>query len=267
MLSLIFKPDSFMQRNIYFFLLLLIGQQLFAQTEPEKGLDPGAVFIDLAYAIQLPEADMKENFSWNSNVGARVGYLLPNNWLFALGGEWIFSDQVKTDVLAPLREANGNLIDITGRMGLTQLGQRGFSINGQVGRIFPLTQKGRRHCIEARLGLGYLQHWVRIRILGDPELLPQLTGDYLLGYDRRSSGLATQQYIGYKYMSQSKLVNLFVGLDFTQGFTKNRRVWNYDTRQPDTDLKLDLLLGLRAGFTIPFFIYTEKTRVDDLDFY
>lgn len=256
-----------MQKYFYLLFCLSLSIQLFAQEEPEEGLEPAAVFVDLAYGFQLPEGNMKEDFGINQNVGARIGYLTPKNWIFAVGGEWIFSDEVKTDVLAPLREANGNIIELTGRMGLTQLGQRGFGINVLAGKLFPLTKKGRRHCIETRFGVGYLQHWVRIRLLGEPELLPQLFGDYINGYDRRTSGIALQQYVGYKYMSRNKLVNLFIGFDITEGFTKNRRVWNYDTRQPDTSQHYDILWGMRAGFTIPFFIYTAKTRIDDLDFY
>jgi hypothetical protein len=68
-------------------------------------------------------------------------------------------------------------------------------------------------------------------------------------------------------MSRSKLVNLFIGMDFTEAFTYNRRFWNFDTRTADKSMHYDILLGFRAGFCIPFFIYSENTDSDELKFY
>jgi hypothetical protein len=234
--------------------------------EPEGEL-PGIVLIDLAYAMQLPAGDMKKDFNFNFNFGSRVSYVLPKNWLFGLNGEWLFSDKIKTDVLAPLRVDNGQIIEITGNMGLTSLGQRGFYLGAHVGHLLSISKAPRRHNLEFRFGAGYLQHWVRIRILSRQEDLPQLSGAYLRGYDRRTSGLALQQYFGYRYMSKSKLINLFIGVDITEGFTKNRRYWNYDTREADTKQHIDLLMGFKAGFTIPIYTYTLKTRTDEIEFY
>lgn len=259
-----------MRQTILILALCLLVGKSFAQEPKEEekpGLPPAAILIDLAYAMQMPEGDMKENFGYNYNVGARVSYLTARNWIFGVSGEWIFSETVKTDVLAPLREPNGNIVELTGRMGLTQLGQRGFMTGGQVGKLIELSKKSRQHNLEFRLGVNYMQHWIRIRLLGVPEELPQLFGDYLKGYDRRTSGIALTQYFGYRYMSRSKLVNLFIGLDFTEGFTYNRRYWNFDTREADTKMHKDILMGFRAGFCIPAFIYSERTRTDDLKFY
>ncbi len=241
----------------------LVGQN----SENQPGLPPAAIMIDLAYSIQNPEGHMKRDFNYNFNIGSRIGYLSPRNWIFGVGAEWLFSDNIKTDVLKPLRESNGNIIETTGRMGLTQLGQRGLMFIGQAGKMFQIGKKTRLHNIEIRLGAGYLQHWIRIRLLGREEELPQLLGDYKKGYDRMTSGLVLNQYIGYRYMSRSKLVNLFIGFDLSEGFTYNRRFWNFDTREADDDIHYDILLGFRAGFSIPFFIFSDKTDSDELKFY
>ena len=250
---------------LFFFIISFISPKL--QAQDSIGLPPAAVMIDLAYGMQLPEGDMKTNFNYNYNIGSRVSYLTGTNWIFGVGGAWLFSDNIKTDVLAPLRIENGLLIERTGRMGLTQLGERGFTVNGEIGKLIPLTKRTRLHNLEFRVGAGYLQHWIRIRLLGYPEDLPQLLGEYLRGYDRKTSGIALNQYIGYRFMSKSKLVNLFIGVDFTEGFTYNRRYYNFDTREIDNKLKKDILLGFKAGFCIPFFVYTKKTRTEDLEFY
>lgn len=254
-----------MKRYSSFIVAILSAFILSAQENP--GLPPAVVMIDLTYGMQLPEGNLKKDFYQNFNLSAKISYLTPRNWLFSVNGDYIFGDEIKTDVLAPLRMSNGLLIERTGRMGLTQLGQRGFYIGGQFGRLFQLGKKTRMHNIELRVGGGYLQHWIRIRLLGYPEDLPQLNGEYLNGYDRRTSGIALQQYIGYRFMSRSKLINLFIGLDFTEGFTYNRRYWNFDTRTADKELHTDILLGFKAGFCIPFFIYSDNTRSEDLKFY
>jgi hypothetical protein len=250
---------------VLFFNIFCISAQ--DNKEEKPSLPAAAIMIDLAYGMQQPEGTMKKDFYYNFNIGARIAYLSPRNWIFSIGGEWIFQDLVKTDVLKPLRESNGHIVETTGRMGLTQLGQRGFMVLGQAGRLIQLGKKTRVHNFEFRFGAGYLQHWFRIRLLGRPEELPPLFEDYKKGYDRLTSGLALNQYIGYRYMSRSKLVNLFIGMDFTEGFTYNRRFWNFDTRSADKALHYDILWGFRAGFSIPFFIYSERTDSDELKFY
>jgi hypothetical protein len=256
-------------RILSLLILIFISFGSIAQEISDKkpSLPPAAIMIDLAYGMQQPEGTMKKDFYYNYNIGARIAYLSPKNWIFSVGGEWLFQDLVKTDVLKPLRESNGHIVETTGRMGLTQLGQRGFMVLGQVGKLVQLGKKSRVHNLEFRFGAGYLQHWFRIRLLGRPEELPPLFEDYKKGYDRLTSGLALNQYIGYRYMSRSKLVNLFIGMDFTEAFTYNRRFWNFDTRTADKSMHYDILLGFRAGFCIPFFIYSENTDSDELKFY
>ena len=248
--------------------LILLSSCFYLAAQDSSGIKPAAVMIDLAYGMQEPGGTMKKDFYYNFNIGARVAYLSPRNWIFSVGGEWLFQDLVKTDVLKPLRESNGHIIETTGRMGLTQLGQRGFMVLGQAGKLIQLGKRSRVHNLELRFGAGYLQHWFRIRLLGRPEELPPLFEDYKKGYDRLTSGFALNQYIGYRYMSPSKLVNLFIGLDFTQGFTRNRRFWNFDTRMADNSLHYDILTGFRDVFCIPIFIYSESSTFNEnLQFY
>ena len=245
---------------------LFIGST-WSQKNEEKGSLPAAILIDIDYAFHLPEGDMKTDYYQSNSVGGQLAYLSPKNWIFGISGQAIFADRVKTDVLAPLRESNGQLITLYGDMGYTSLGERGFIFTGQVGKLFSLNNKNRRHNLEVRLGAGYMEHWTRIRLMTREEELPQLQEDYLKGYDQRRAGLSLQQFIGYRYMSQNRMFNFFVGLDLNQAFTTSVRGWDYHLRQADTSTQFDVLYGLRAGFCIPFFIYTENTRSDELKFY
>ena len=147
-----------------------------------------------------------------------------------------------------------------------QLGQRGFYINAGLGKLLIFNpQKRRRAGLELRFSVGYLQHKVRIKSYGEDLL--QVAGEYKHGYDRLTAGIAFQQFVGYRYMSANRLKNVFVGFDFTQGLTKNLRGYNFDQMKADTGLKLDILVGLRAGISIPFPIYTMRNTKDDVFFY
>lgn len=84
-------------------------------------------------------------------------------------------------------------------------------------------------------GVGILQH--KIRIEHQDNKIPQLEGDYLKGYDRLSNGLMVHQFVGYFHMSNNRLINFFVGAEAWQGFTKNRRDLNFDTKMHDDKTK------------------------------
>lgn len=96
-----------------------------------------------------------------------------------------------------------------------------------------------------------MQH--RINIYDRDKSVTQIRGAYLKGYDRLSNGLFVEQYVGYTHFSRNRLVNFTVGANFLAGFTRGRRDYLYDVRRPGTDKRLDLLIGLRAGWFIPMF--------------
>ena len=107
---------------------------------------------------------------------------------------------------------------------------------------------------------GVLQH--KIRIEDRTGGLPQLVGDYKKGYDRMTNGLALTEFIGYQHFSNDGRINFYVGFEFTQGFTKNRRSWDFLTQQRMDNNRLDLLNGLRIGWTLP--ILGDSYDADDI---
>jgi hypothetical protein len=254
-----------------FFALVLAfsAAPLAAQTDTtaKKNKYPNAIVVDVSYGAMLPYADMRTTYKYALGLGLKVNYISSNNWIFSASGDYLFSDRIRIDVVKNLREANGYIIDQQGALADVKEGLRGFMILGGVGRLFPFNMnKNRRFGLEVRLHAGYIRHWVRIKFGG--EELQQLMGDYRQGYDRKSDGFMLQQYIGLRYMSSNRLSNFFAGFDITQGFTRNRRLWNYDEMRADTDPKLDILAGFRVGICIPFNIYNSRTEtLDDVKYY
>ena len=102
-------------------------------------------------------------------------------------------------------------------------------------------------------GVGYIQHKIRIEIPGEDVF--QLQAGYKQGYDKLHSGLALQQFIGWHYMQYNQhYVNFNVGLELIEGFTKNRRGYNYDTQSYDNSKKLDIFAGLKFTWFIPRYL-------------
>lgn len=246
--------------------LLGWSSSLVAQTkyEPIASKPPSGILIDFSYGVHLPLADMAENFEFNFSLGGKIQYIMSNNLAIGIVGDYQFAEQIKTDVVANLREPNGFLIDRTGQLTEVQMGQRGFFLGGSISYLIPVLKNYKRSGIEVRFEAGYQQHWVQIDILGSEVF--GLSGDYVKGYDRMTTGFAMRQYIGYRHLDKNRLLNFYAGVDLMEAFTRNRRGFNYDQMMPDTKDRLDLLLGFRVGITLPIYIYTPETE-DDVRFY
>ena len=93
-----------------------------------------------------------------------------------------------------------------------------------------------------------MQHKIRLEHQLNP--IGQLEGEYLKGYDRLTNGLALTQFVGYLHSGNSRLVNFYVGLEATEGFTRGKRDLYFDTNQVDNDPRLDGLIGLRVGWIL-----------------
>ena len=68
-----------------------------------------------------------------------------------------------------------------------------------------------------------------------------------------SSGLFINQFVGYINFSNKRLVNFFAGFEFTEGFTKNQRDYNFDTGLKDNKNRTDILIGFKAGWVFPLY--------------
>jgi hypothetical protein len=236
---------------LYFFLFLCSagGQNV----ELNKG---NAFVFQIAYGFQWPAADLADRYGVNNRVGLGTEFITEkSNLIFGFESTYLFGNQVKTDVLANLRTAEGFLIGNDRAIADILLKQRGFYFGTMAGKLFPLSLKEPRSGLRITFGAGLLQH--KIRIQDDPQrLVASLTDEYKKGYDRLSNGLAFKTFIGYQMLSKDRLINFYAGIDACLGFTQNRRSLNFDTQMQDLNLYQDLLLGLRVGWMLP--IYTGK---------
>lgn len=210
------------------------------------------------YSYQIPLGDMADRFGGNSALGGSIGFKNSKNWLFGVEGSFLFSNNVKElGQLVPISLGSNVLIRSDGRLESAFLVERGFTIQGYFGKVIPLKKPNVNSGILVKLGMGMLQH--KIRLIGDKEYLPQISGNYLHGYDRLTSGVLLTPFIGYQYMSLKKRFNAFAGIEFNAGFTKGRRYWNFDTNSSAQDRRTDMLIGFKGGIIIARYVkHTDK---------
>lgn len=248
-----------------FFILGIICSciwQLAAQNNNAAGTNEGrALLIDINYGYALPFGDMKDRFGRNFDVGGGVEMMLGgSNWIFGLAGGVLFGNTVKDDVLVNLRTPEGEIIGSNAAWADVRLKERGFHAEARFGKLIPLIADNKRSGLRVVLGLGLLQH--KIRLQEDAtSFVPQILKDYGKGYDRLSNGLMISEFIGYQHLAKNKLVNFYAGFELTQAFTQNRRDWDFTTKtSSDTSTRTDLLVGIKAGWVLPFYTGTKHAE-------
>ena len=140
------------------------------------------------------------------------------------------------------------------------LRERGLQFNVLAGKLFPLPGKNKRSGIRTTVGVGFLQHKIRLQQDPDSKVF-QFVGAYQEGYDRLTNGLSISEFIGYQHLSNNRGVNFFFGFEFTQAFTQNRRNFNFNEMRKDDSKRTDLLIGFKVGWTLPFYIGEEADEI------
>ncbi|MCD4734771.1 MAG: hypothetical protein K8R53_01885 [Bacteroidales bacterium] len=209
-----------------------------------------------AFAVQAPDGDLADRFGVNSNIGGGFLYKSQSNFTFGADFNFLFGKTIRNEelLLSNLKTENGNIISMSGNYAAYSLYQRGFYFGGKAGRLFPINKSQPNSGLLLLGSLGYLQHKIRIEVANND--VPQLTGDYKRGYDRLTGGFYIGQFVGYQYLSNSRLLNFFGGIELIQAFTKPFRDINFDTMEADPKQnRLDLLFGIKIGWIIP--VYTR----------
>lgn len=239
----------------YILLFLLLPLMASAQEYGEFDLNRGnGILFNISYAYHSPGGDLGKRFGEHFSVGSGVDYITDKgNWIFGLGMNYYFGFQVAENPLIGLRNDQGGIIGNNRGYADIQLRMRGFYAGAHVGKLIPVGFSNPRSGLRLTVSAGLLQH--KIRIQDDPlSFVPHLDDDYKKGYDKLSNGLAFTEFVGYQLLSTNKRINFFAGFEFTQGFTMNRRAFDFDTRQQDTTNRVDLNVGFRVGWVLPFYV-------------
>ncbi len=239
----------------YFWLLLLLPALGSAQDYGEFDLNRGnGLLFNVSYAGHSPGGDFGKRFGDHFSFGSGLEFITDKgNWLLGVNFHYYFGNQVGENPISGLQNNVGGIIGTNQGYADIQLRMRGYYAGAHIGKLVSLGFPNPRSGLRITLSAGLLQH--KIRIQDDPlSFVAQLSDEYKKGYDRLTNGFALTEFIGYQLLGTKKRINFFAGFEFTQGFTMNRRSFNFDTRTQDTTERLDLNAGIRVGWILPFYV-------------
>ena len=216
--------------------------------------DSTLAFVSLGanLGLQTPFADLSDRFGYGGLVGGELMLKTKSNLTFEGQYGFFFGNKVKEDtILKPLLTSQNFLINREGEPADVFLNERGFLINGKVGKIFPVIGPNPNSGLHLAVGAGFMQH--KIRILEQSQKVPQLLGEYIKGYDRLTNGFMLSQSVGYSHFSNYKLVNYYIGFEIHEAFTQNRRSLNYDTGIKDDHNRLDIMGSILLRWYFPMY--------------
>lgn len=248
-----------MKKTLFCCLIFLVPGIIFSQSQR---LNLGTGFlVGFSYSLQWPGGDLADRFGQHFNAGLSTEWLTAkNNWIIGLDGQFIFGQRVKNDVLAKLRTPEGLIYGNDKTPADIQLRQRGLYVGAKVGKILWTAQDEPRSGLKLSLGVGFLQH--KIRIQDDPSRqVPQLSGEYKKGYDRLTNGWALTQFVGYQKLANDKRLNFFLGIESMQAFTAGRRSIHFDTGFAENSARLDLSFGVRVGWVLAIYYGKEQDEI------
>lgn len=212
------------------------------------------IFLDLSLAAGQPMGELSERFGLHQSIGGGISYQPSKGLDIGLKYQFIFGNKVKEDVLFPYRTDFGQIIGVDNLLTTVNLRERGTIAYIYTGILFPVGNQTRyRHGIKCNLGLGFMEH--RIRIQDDSRSAEQFYAtDLGRGLDRLSNGFCSSVFLGYELKSFNGRINLYSGFEIIGGWTQNRRAWNYDTAVSEKGIqRQDFLVQFKVGWYLPFF--------------
>jgi hypothetical protein len=228
---------------------LLWSQDTLAKKSKLPSSLRNSVLFCVNYGRQVPLADMAKRFGGSNSIGFTAAYKFGKNFQVQAGINTFFSGKVKENGLFDsMKSSSAYLLDINGAYAEIRLYERGYHWHVDFGKIIPLSKFDRNSGLLFTAGLGFMQH--KIKFTYEKTVLPQLDNDYYKGYDRLSNGLMARGFIGYQKIDPDGMFNYMGGIEILNGFTKNRREFNYDTRMKDNTSRTDLMIGLKIGIMV-----------------
>ncbi|MEO7175964.1 MAG: hypothetical protein ABIV51_08800 [Saprospiraceae bacterium] len=215
------------------------------------------LLLGLSYGYGLPGKDMAKRFGNHFQAAINLELIQDKYWFAGLESGFFFGGDVKEDVIANLKNADGDILGSNRAIAATYLRERGFQGNLYIGKLIPIGKQKGVQGIRINAGVGMIQH--KVRILDEFSSLVQISQDYIKGYDRLTRGLMLHQSIGYQQLDLRKRLNFFALFDFYQGFTKGQRSYDYSTMQNQNGKRLDLLTDFRLGLILPFY-FSQNTK-------
>lgn len=231
-------------------LYLLISVYSFGQNYDRYAFSNKNLNFKFDLNLSTPGGDMAKRFGNFTSIGFGVLLKGKTNWLAGIDGAYLFGGKIKElTLLDNMVNGAGFISKNNGSPANYAVNMRGLTFFAKGGRLFSFSAAKPNQGLILLGGLGYLQHKINFQTTQND--LPALNPDYSKGYDRLTDGIAMNEFVGYFYQSPNKMINFYIGLEFVQAFTQNRRGFNYDTRTFDTRSNTDFIQSVRFGWMFP----------------
>lgn len=239
-----------------FLVSLSIGLGLFSTITAQVSIRDSSISLVMVtpfYSGYQPGSDMEKRYGYTSIIGIECGYKHRSNFYTSISVGYLFGENIKEKtIFKDIVASSGLFINQYGNLTSVGAQERGIVIPLRIGKIWPLRFPGNNpnSGIYTETGIQFLEHY--IHIITDRSI-PMLSGSYLKGYDRLTSGVGLLGSIGYRFFGNRRAINFFAGLEFSYNYTKSRRPYDFDLRQKSSQNRTDILYGFRAGWTLPLY--------------
>ncbi len=209
--------------------------------------------------VQFPLGDLAMRYGQNFAAGGSFCYKTERNLIFDLNFTYLFGTKIKeSGFLSNLLTSDNFVINKDGNISDIVINQRGFYLTTGIGKIWSHKKiaKNPNSGIFTSINLGYLQHKIKLYDLSRKTV--QIENEYVKGYDRLTAGPCVNLFLGYLFFGNKKLLNFKAGIDFTYSATKSLRKFNFDTFEPDTKRRNDMLIGLKFEWILPIYKSSGK---------
>ncbi len=248
-----------MHMKLWFIILFCSFTQLLSAQVTDEGVkatDGSILNFGIGVGFNVPLGELADRYGSNMNFSLSSEYITKNNWLWNGEFMYLFSENIKEDVLATFRTSEGYILGDDNQYASLIMKERGFYLGIGIGKLIPLS-KDSRSGLKLLLNGGILQH--QIKFSDDRNSIGQIRAGRHVGYDRLSRGFSLKETVAYKHLSQDRMLNFEFALDFIQGFTSEIRAINFDTGLPTNKSRLDMLIGARIIWNLPFYKGGEST--------
>lgn len=234
--------------------VIMLSVSVFAQQKTDFS---NKIFnFQFTYGYVNPAGNYAKIYGPHSSVGFGGMYKTRTNYMISFEGNFLFGSTIKeTGIFNNIVTSGGFIAGSSGFPAEYSVAMRGWAGHITAGKLFPVNKFNKNHGFLISAGGGFLNH--HIAIITQRNDVGPLTDEYKKGYDRNSTGLLLNEFIGYYFNSKNRFINFYGGLQFQQAFTKNMRGFNYDQMAYDTGVKTDLNYAFKFGWLIPIYMYTK----------